>query len=208
MKRAVCLFSGGKDSVFAAFWALFQGFELSLLTIKPEPYSMMFHHPNVEWTRLQAKAASIPHFIISAGKDELSTLQKTIESLHVDAIITGAIASEYQRQRIEEVGENLGLAVHSPLWHKTSILLNEMLENFEILITSVSAEGLGREYLGKPFRQITELNLNIHPFLEGGEAETFVTYAPFFKKRIVVKEWNIQWDGVRGVAEIKNAVLI
>ena len=44
--------------------------------------------------------------------------------------------------------------------------------------------------------------------LEGGEGETFVTDAPFFKKRIVIEEWDKSWDGIRGVAKIKKAKLV
>ncbi|MBI5051497.1 ATPase, partial [Candidatus Micrarchaeota archaeon] len=39
------LFSGGNDSVFSLFWSLSQGFEPVLVTVKPQEYSMMFHHP-------------------------------------------------------------------------------------------------------------------------------------------------------------------
>ncbi|HIH19540.1 TPA: hypothetical protein HA225_06245 [Candidatus Micrarchaeota archaeon] len=53
MKAAV-LFSGGKDSVFAAFVCQSMGWEVELLTIQPAKYSTMFHHPNVKWCRRQA----------------------------------------------------------------------------------------------------------------------------------------------------------
>jgi diphthamide synthase (EF-2-diphthine--ammonia ligase) len=45
---------------------------------------------------------------------------------------------------------------------------------------------------------------NVHPFLEGGEGETFVANAPFFSKKVEIREWKKTWDGVRGVAEIKE----
>ncbi|MEW6528319.1 MAG: diphthine--ammonia ligase [Candidatus Micrarchaeota archaeon] len=210
MKRAICLFSGGKDSVFATWWALFQGFDINLLTFQSEEYSMMFHHPNISWTKMQAMAAGLPHFVIRTTKEtELNDLEQGISELGADVIITGAIASEYQKQRIEQIGEKLGIATHSPLWHKEKILLNEMLKYFEIYTVAVSAEGLGKKFLTKPFAELVKhLPKNIHPFLEGGEGETFVTNAPFFKQRIIIDEWDIIWDGVRGTAEIKRAHLV
>ncbi len=218
MKKAVVLFSGGKDSVFSAWIAMNQGFDVSLLTIQSEEYSMMFHHPNVRWTKMQAEAMEIPHQIISTDKEnELRDMETAISKMGADAIITGAVASEYQKQRIEQIGENLGIATYSPLWHKSAsgskfpvsngcVLMDEMLSNFEIYTVAVSAEGLGSEFLGKPFSELVKkAPKNIHPFLEGGEGETFVTYAPFFRKRIIIDEWDVKWDGVRGIAEIKKA---
>ena len=87
-------------------------------------------------------------------------------------------------------------------------ILDEMLNYMEIYITAVSAEGLGREWLGKPLKELVEKSpKNIDAFLEGGEGETFVADAPFFKKRIAIKKWDIEWDGVRGTAKIKEASL-
>lgn len=220
MKKAVCLFSGGKDSVFAAWIAMSQGFEVSLLTIQSGEYSMMFHHPNVEWTKLQAECMGVPHSILKTTKEkELSDMENKIKEMGAEAIFTGAVASDYQRQRIEQIGENLGIPTYSPLWHKSvsgsgfsvseSILMNEMLEYFEIYTVAVSAEGLGPELLGKPFSVLVkQAPKSIHPFLEGGEGETFVANAPFFSKQIIIDEWKMHWDRVRGVAEIKKAHII
>lgn len=209
MKKAVVLFSGGKDSVFSAFIALSQGFDVTIVTLRSSEYSLMFHHPNVEWVHLQAEAMGLPHiFLETKGDRELKDLERKIASLKPDAIFTGAIASDFQRQRIEQIGENLGIPTYSPLWHKDEILMDEMLSNFEIYTIAVSAEGLGPEFLGKPFSELVRKSpKGIHPFFEGGEGETFVTCAPFFSKKIIIDEWEKQWDGVRGVARIKKAHL-
>ncbi len=207
MRNAACLFSGGKDSVFSAWWAISQGFAVSLLAIKSGEYSMMFHHPNIEFTKMQAESMGVPHSILSTNKEnELADMEKELERMGAGAIISGAVASEYQKQRIEQIGENLGIPTYSPLWHKGEALLEEMLENFEIYTVAVSADGLGPEFLGKPFSELVKKNAKgIHPFLEGGEGETFVADAPFFNKRIVIDEWENNWDGVRGVARISKA---
>jgi diphthine-ammonia ligase len=207
MHKVACLFSGGKDSVFAAFWALYNGWDPVLVTVFPEPYSMMFHHPNAEWTKLQAEAMGLEQITFKTGKDgELDKLKEVLSGMDIQGIITGAIASEYQKQRIDKIGHELGVPTYSPLWHKEKVLAEE-LKHFEIYITAVSAEGLGPELLGKNFNELGERK-NIHPLLEGGEGETFVADAPFFKKRIEILEWKTEWDGVRGVAHIKNAKLV
>lgn len=204
MKVAV-LFSGGKDSTYAYFWAKWQGYEPFLLSIKPEPYSMMFHHPNVKATAKQAKALGAKHMLISATeKDWEQKLLAALKKTKADAIVTGAVESEYQRWRIETVANKLDIPHFSPLWHKNDVVLKDMLEYFEVYVTAVSADGLGPEFLGEPLKKLVDAKKkNIHPLLEGGEAETFVVNAPFFKKTIRIKKWKKEWDGIRGVAHAK-----
>ncbi len=204
--RVAVLFSGGKDSVFATFWALTHGFDTILVTVQPPEYSMMFHHPNIIETKKQALALKIKKVFVKTTEDNWRTkLIATFKKLKVKGIVAGAIASEYQRRRIDEIGETLGIPTYAPLWHKDigDELLSEMLEYFEIYVTAVSAEGLGPEFLGEPFKKLVEAKKkNIHRFLEGGEGETYVANAPFFSKPIKIRKWKKHWDGVRGVAEI------
>jgi ABC transporter with metal-binding/Fe-S-binding domain ATP-binding protein len=208
---AACLFSGGKDSVYAVGEALKQGYEVIIITMNPEPYSMMFHHPNVKWTRLQAEAIGTKQIVVDTKHEqELTDLENALANLSPkpDAIFTGAVASEYQKKRIEAIGERLGVKVISPLWHADEKKLHELLDTMEIWVTAVSAEGLDERFLGQPLRKLVNAKVkNVHPFLEGGEGETFVTDAPFFKKKIIIFGWKTNWDGVRGVAEIKDAKL-
>jgi diphthine-ammonia ligase len=207
--RVAVLFSGGKDSVFAAFWALAQGFEPYLVTIRPPEYSMMFHHPNVNATKSQAEALGLPQvFVETTEENWREKLVESFKGIGAQGIVAGAIASEYQRRRIDSIGEELGIPTYAPLWHKDrgDDVRKEMLDYFEIYVSAVSAEGLGPEYLGEPFKKIIDANKpGIHPFLEGGEGETFVANAPFFKHGIRIKGWKKTWDGVRGVAEIEIA---
>ena len=54
--KAAVLFSGGKDSCYAIWFAVCQGMEIiTLITVKSKnPDSFMFHTPNIKWTKLQA----------------------------------------------------------------------------------------------------------------------------------------------------------
>ena len=65
--RVAVLFSGGKDSVFATFWAIMHGFEPVLVTVKPPEYSMMFHHPNVDATKKQAEALGLEQIFVETS---------------------------------------------------------------------------------------------------------------------------------------------
>ncbi len=205
MKVAV-LFSGGKDSVFATFWALMHGFEPVLVTVRPPEYSMMFHHPNIDATKRQSEAMGLEQvFVETTEEDWRERLIEAFREVKAEGIVAGAVASEYQRRRIDSIGEELGIPTYAPLWHKDqgSPLLEEMLAYFEIYVTAVSAEGLGPEFLGEPLKKLADAKKpGVHPFLEGGEGETYVADAPFFRERLVVGSWKKSWDGVRGVASI------
>jgi len=210
--RVAVLFSGGKDSAFAASWAVEQGFEVVLVTVSPPEYSMMFHHPNIHATKLQAEALGLERVLVEVTEENWhDQLVKTFKKVKAEGIVCGAVASEYQKKRVDAIAKELNIPSHAPLWHKGPEFLDEMLKDMEIYVTAVSAEGLGPEFLGEPLEKLVKFvrakRLPIHPFLEGGEGETFVADAPLFKKRIKIGKWKKSWDGVRGVAEIEQAEL-
>jgi len=215
------LFSGGKDSTFALWVASLFGWEVKvLLTVLPESdSSYMFHHPNVQWVPLQAEAMSMPVIMRrSSGEKhaELEDLKFLIQSVQVDGVVTGAVESEYQKERVDMICEELGLRSFSPLWHKDGEqLLREMVDaGFESIITSVSAEGLDESWLGRRIDEecIGELlkvskKHGISVVGEGGEMETFVTDSPLFQRKVKILKAEKTWDGVRGVFHIKDAKL-
>ena len=204
MFRVGVLFSGGKDSTLSAAWSLYQGHDVVLLTIKPTDYNVLLHNPNVEWTRLQAQAMGLPHVMRESeeGK-EVEVLRELVHTFHLDAIVTGGVESEFQRQRFQSLNDVC--AVIAPLWLKRSSVLYELMSFMEIYVVRVAADGLGKEHLMARFP--FPLPKHVHPLLEGGEGETFVVDAPFFNKRIVVDEVELEWDGVRGTAYITEAHL-
>ncbi|MFH0885060.1 MAG: 7-cyano-7-deazaguanine synthase, partial [Candidatus Micrarchaeota archaeon] len=67
--RVAVLFSGGKDSVYATGWALEQGYETVLLTVRPPDYSMMFHHPNIDATKKQAEAMGLAQLFVETTEE-------------------------------------------------------------------------------------------------------------------------------------------
>jgi len=203
--RAAVLFSGGKDSAFAAFWALAQGFEPVLVTVRPPEYSMMFHHPNIDMTAKQAESMGLEQVFVETTEDNWrEKLVEAFRNVKAEGIVAGAVESEYQRRRIDSIGEELSIPTYAPLWHKGKETMAEMLEYFEIYVTAVSAEGLGPEFLGEPLQKLLDSKKpGVHLFLEGGEGETFVANAPFFKNKIETKKWKKNWDGVRGTAYLE-----
>ena len=123
MKVAV-LASGGKDSTYASWWALMQGWSIeAMITVKiVGDDSMMFQLQNTEIAQYQAKSIGVKWInVISQGVEdkEIDELEDTIRNLNqdLDAIVVGALRSDYQKTRIERMCERLELISYCPLWH-------------------------------------------------------------------------------------------
>ena len=199
------LFSGGKDSTYAGYLAVKNGYKISCLIsiISKNSDSYMFHTPKIELTKKQAGLMNIP--IIQKrtfGKKELelkdlkSAVKEAIKKYKIQGIITGAIESVYQASRIQKICDELKIECFNPLWQKDQIeLLEELIKNkFEVIITKVAAYPLTNNFIGRKIdknfiKEIKILNekYKINPAGEGGEFETLVLNCPMFKERLKLK---------------------
>ncbi|HVA82955.1 MAG TPA: diphthine--ammonia ligase [Candidatus Aquilonibacter sp.] len=216
-----CLFSGGKDSNFALQKAIASGIKIDLLiTVQTQnDFSYMFHYPNIEATKLQAEALGIPQVIVKTKglkEDEVIDLERALVDNDVKLFVSGAIASEYQKERVDGIAKRNKMKSIAPLWHiDPEVELKEIVDNYEVIISQVSAEGFDRSYVGakidaqmvERLRELKEKH-GINLLFEGGEAETFVLNAPLFKKKIVIEESETLWNGSVGRFVIKKAKLV
>lgn len=203
--NCVVLFSGGKDSTYAAYLAKKEGYNISCLIsiISDNPESYMFHTPSISKVEKQAESMVIPLIVWNTkGEKEKElidlelAIKKAKNDFGIDAVITGTVESAYQASRIQKICDNLELDCFNPLWQKNQIeLLNELLKNnFKIIITGVFAYPLDKTWLGKFIDEEFIINVtnlqkkyNINPAGEGGEFETFVLNCPLFKKELNIK---------------------
>jgi len=218
--KLAALISGGKDSSFAIFKALQEGHSVTdLITIKPaNEDSYMFHSANIHLTDLISQASGIPLTVeTSTGEKEkeLDDLKIALRRVKVDGISVGAIESEYQASRVRRICEELGLEMYAPLWHKEpEELLCEMIKYMDIRMVKVAAAGmdeswLGRRFDGKMIEDLKALNrkYRVHIAGEGGEYETLVLDAPYYRKRIDLIETRNIWMGDHGVMKVIRAEL-
>ncbi len=225
--RLGAMISSGKDGLYAADIMQRQNYSIScFMTMKSKNReSYMFHTPNVDLVRLQAESADIPLLEQeTTGKKESelddlkSLLEKAKARFGIEGVITGAIFSNYQRERIEKVCDSLGLKIFSPLWHMDQALeMTELIRRgFSIVFSSIQAFGLDRSWLGKKIafddvEKLKELNkkygLNIAG--EGGEFESLVLDCPMFSKKISIDEHDIiEEDENTAFMVVKKASLV
>jgi len=220
--RLASLFSGGKDSTYATHLASREGNEVVYLVTmgSRRDDSWMFHTVNIHLAPAVARALGIESIYAETGGEmekELEDLRGVLSGLDVDGLVSGAIASNYQRSRVECICDELGLEHVAPLWGMEGYeLLGEMLsEGMVILVTAVAALGLDEGWLGRTLDEeaVTELGaLNrrygVNVCGEGGEMETLVLDAPWFRSRLEIVSARRDWDGVRGAYLVEEARLV
>lgn len=221
------LISSGKDSLYAMYLMKKKNYNIDcIISIKSKnPDSFMFHTPGIELVKLQANAMQIPllmHQTKGEKEKELRDLEialKNAKSQHkIEGIVTGALYSNYQKDRIEKICNKLGLKSFSPLWHiDQEKELREIIDSgFEFILTKIAAEGLSKEWLGKIIShkdvdRLVELNKKIGLNIagEGGEFESLVLDCPMFKKKIEIENSEIKSENQNtAVMLIKKAKLV
>ncbi len=210
MKVAV-LSSGGKDSSAAIWWAQCKGWDVThLVTMLVEgDDSWMFQIPGTSLVEKQAELCDCKWLGITTQgvqEEEIVDLETELQNLQIDGIVSGALRSDYQKTRIERMAERLKIKSFTPLWHQSSQSHMEgLIENgFKVMISGVSSEGLGEEWLGHILDPNSLVRLQslatkyrFHVDGEGGEYETIVIAGPHMDGSLKL-DFETHWDGVRG----------
>lgn len=212
--KAIALFSGGKDSFMSAQIAMEQGFEIvKALTIDPEEFSFMFHFPNVDKADLAASLLGLE--VEHIREDDFEKRIREFAESGIDALVSGAIASEYQKTRIERICTEYGLISFTPLWKKKQPDLLRELQSRGIraIVVSVAAEGLDESDLGRIIdtdymEHLSKLEekYRINVAGEGGEYESFVCEIAGGRK-VTIRKARKVWEGSHGYYLIEDAEL-
>ncbi|RLJ00763.1 MAG: hypothetical protein DRP08_06305, partial [Candidatus Aenigmatarchaeota archaeon] len=121
----VALMSGGKDSWYAAWLMSRRGFSIAcaVVMLPHRADSWMFHVPRVREAAEFIRSKGIPVVEVETSGEkekELEDLEKALrEAMNkygVEGVVSGAIASRYQRSRIGRLAKKLGLESDAPLW--------------------------------------------------------------------------------------------
>lgn len=197
--RLAALTSGGKDSNAALYRMQQRHHTVScLVTLRSENRDSYMFDVKKDAAVVDAQADAMDLPLIAeetAGEeeDELEDLERALERARdeygVDGVVTGALASQYQRDRVEQVAERVGLKVFSPLWAEDQEQYMRWLvrEGFTVEITAVAAAGLDTSWEGRTLdtEAVEELlalaeEHGFQPAGEGGGFETVVVDSPPF----------------------------
>ena len=199
------LFSGGKDSMYAAWLAREEGYEIGCLisVFSDNEESWMFHTPNIELVRDQAEVMGLPLVVIKTkGKKEieLKDLEKgilmAVRKYGLGGVVTGAVGSVYQASRVQKICNKLRIECFNPLWEKDQEeLLDDLIKNkFEVVVSGVFAYPLDERWLGREInkefvREMVKLKekYKVNVAGEGGEYESLVLNCPMFRKGLKIK---------------------
>lgn len=228
-KGRLCgLISGGKDSNYAFYKALQEGYTpVCILSITPRrDDSWMFHTPYTSLVRLQARAMGLEEIYkeheVSGVKEEeveelASILSELKEETGFDTVSVGALASRYQYERINRLAGRVGFKVYAPRWQADpEEYMRELVrEGFRFILTRITVYGLPERLLGVEVgpgevEEIIRLSRKhgFHPAFEGGEAETLVVDAPHYRKKLRVKGEPRRLGPYDWILEIRSVELV
>jgi ABC transporter with metal-binding/Fe-S-binding domain ATP-binding protein len=219
--RLASLYSGGKDSTFSLYLEEQMGHDVPyLVNVMPEDSaSWIFHTPNLAVVPLMAEAMGKELITApSSGTEEgdMEGLRNALDGLDVEGVITGAVWSDYQWDRMNLVCNDLGLKVFSPLWRKDQDLIMDafLQSGIKAIIVGCYAEGLGKEWLGRVIDQdaVDELKrirekTGISIMGEGGEYESMTISSPMHSHPLEIVESEIVWKRDNGTLNVKSARL-
>ncbi|GER24960.1 endoribonuclease L-PSP family protein [Striga asiatica] len=189
--KVVALVSGGKDSTYAMMKCEHYGHQIvALANLMPVDEAQdeldSYMHHGLSYNMTPGDEVEDMFILLKEVKRQIPS---------VNAVSSGAIASDYQRLRVESVCSRLGLVSLAYLWKQDqSLLLRQMIQSEIIAITvKVAAIGLDpSKHLGK---EIAQLECHLHKLKglyginvcgEGGEYETLTLDCPLFKNARVV----------------------
>lgn len=223
--KFVALVSGGKDSFYNVMHCMQNGHtlvalanlhprekktdELDLFMFQTVGHDVIDHYRECVDVPLYRQAitgtsANVALEYEPTQNDEIEDLYLLLQEvkLHhpdVEGVSCGAILSHYQRTRVENVCDRLGLTSLAYLWQRDQLqLMREMCElGLDARLVKVAAVGLTEKHLGKSILDMApilhKLNMmyDVHVCGEGGEFETLVFDAPFFTKKLSPTETSV-----------------
>jgi len=191
--------SGGKDSCFAVYRALAQGYKISHLVnfISQEYRRVSFHGTEKRMIQLQSQAIGIPVLQKETTPDgyevEFKAAVRSLLTNDVKGMVFGDIYLDEHKEWVERVCGELGIEAVEPLWGESteSVLTGFIDAGFEAIIVAAKAELIDEEWVGRGV-DVDFMNYlkskNIDLCGENGEYHTLVVDGPLFKRKIEITE--------------------
>ncbi|VDN98977.1 unnamed protein product [Rodentolepis nana] len=227
MFKVVALISGGKDGIFSIMDCISQGHQIvALANMQPPPSknnfveidSYMYQSVGTEGVKYLADALNLPLYQAEIRRSAQCTsmnyevsVDDEVEDLYdllcivkekhpeINAILSGAILSNYQRERVENICNRLSWHSLAFLWRRNQkeLLLDMIASDVLARIVKIASYGLDvkrdlgtwiSDFMPRAFKLAADPECSLNPCGEGGEFETFTFDCPIFHKRIVATE--------------------
>jgi len=218
--RLASLYSGGKDSAFSLYLAEQMGHDVPyVVNIVPDHgASWIFHTPNLGSVPIMAEQMGKKLVTGRSTGDEdgdMAGLRDALDGLDVEGVVTGAVWSDYQWDRMNIVCGDLGLKLIAPMWRKDQdMLLDALIDSgIEAVIVGCYAEGFDESWLGRPIdrdaaRDLRELRdkYSISVMGEGGEYESMTLSSPLYAHPLRIKSAEKEWKRNAGTLNVTELV--
>ena len=209
--KAVGLFSGGKDSLYAVHLVEKEGVTVNhLLSLIPSLPWPSPHAENIESLKVLAESMGKRLTIVDFQRE--GAFVEALKSLEVDALVAGDIHVEAHLAGLEDVCGKVGLELLEPIYGRdTSELFHEIFGlGFKALITGVNLKYLGEEWLGFVISKETGDSFlskigSVDPLGENGEFHTLVLECPLYAKPFNVK--SVERKAAKGMAYINVSIV-
>ncbi len=195
---SAAMFSGGKESVYAACKALRNNLKVKYFIHGhfefPRPSA---HTLNIEFVRKEAEVIGIPLVEVKLRKGfEFKSLRELLVNLNVDSLVAGDLYLIDHYNWVERLCEAAGLKCIEPLWigdqsKSRETLIEEVNSGIEAIICGVDLDKIDSEWIGRVINRnlVNEFldycsERNIDPCGEQGEYHTLVYSSPIHREKI------------------------
>ena len=203
--RVVASWSGGKESCFACYKAMLNGFEVShLLNFVSKEERCMSHGLDSKLILAQSEAIGIPmvqrKVTWKTYEQGFKRVIRELKRSGIEGAVFGDISNIAGHEGwIDRVCSELDIKPIKPLWGSDpkQLLSNFVEEGFEALVVMVKADLFGKKWLGRKVDEAFvndtlkfKKKMNIDLCGELGEYHTFVYDGPIFKKPIEILDFR------------------
>jgi len=203
----IASWSGGKDSCFACYRAIGQGYGVShLVNFISQRYKRVgFHGTEARLIQLQSRSIGIPllqkETTPNGYEQEFKEAARSLIGTDTDGMVFGDVYLEEHKQWAERVCGELKIQAIEPLWGtpQRKVLSDFIGAGFEAIIIAAQGDKIDKRWIGRKvdieFLQYLE-DTGIDICGENGEYHTVVIDGPIFTKRINInRSKTIARDG-------------
>ena len=199
MGSHIASWSGGKDSCFACYKAIHDGYNVSHLLnfISKEFKRVSFHGTESKLIQLQSQAIGTPLLQKETTRDgyeqEFKEAVQCLIPNGVKGMVFGDIYLQEHKDWVERVCGEMGIEAIEPLWGENpeKVLSDFIDAGFEAIVVSAQCKFIDKEWIGRKVdRSFMEFlkSKNIDTCGENGEYHTLVIDGPIFNMRIEIVE--------------------